>query len=532
MRSFKSLAIVAVASFVTACGGGGGSSSITPGAPKIGSPTQSHAKMAMVTVKFVKPAAKSKRAPTRHGKHRNYVSPVTEGASVNAVSSSGTTANDAAYYYDLSSSCSATGGGTTSDTCSITFPLAPDSYAITVSAYDTPQTALTYPAGNELSTDTESYTVAANTTNQFNFYLLALVQGFYVAPAVGDTRDTHYFGANGMALAALNATVDGRHRSETVMPSATPTASASPKAAGTAVYEALDPDGYPIDQYGGLYGWALAGPTPSASNSPVPFVLVASDNGDNTGCSTLPTGCFVAVNDQATAVPAPSPSASPSGAPIYFPNGGGAAPFPSSSPSSAASDETFTFTYYGGGGPGVGVETWTVAGGVPTGSGNPYYGTGTIPAVAGSAFTGTYTTPFVYLVPLYAYVTDGNGNAAGGSTNANPFYVWAAQYAPPDGQSLDGSAYTVSVDSPSTCEDANAQPLATVASTGTYVPGYGKVFEVTINGNGSTGSCLLDIQDGVDKVQYTAFIGTPNTSVAIPAPSSSPTNPQPYAKKR
>ena len=496
MRSFHVLAFAAMAALAAGCGGGGATSTppsvANPTTP--GTPAQSNAKQQAVEIDFTMPRSIAAASVARRGKTRAYVSPSAQGAVL--VATSTTPANSASYGYDLSTLCKANAAGAGS-TCKLAFPLNVDTYSITVSLYDQAQSAMTTaaPVGNELGIDTETYTVVTNTKNKFNFYLLAVVEGFKATiPTVTSTSTAApVVGAVGTATAPATTVVK---------------------------FSALDPSGNPIDQYSGFYGFA---PATSASSPPASSSFLASiaNEGDTTGC----TSCSSVSNDNGTS------TVGASAATIMYPNGGGPAPGGTGS----TTDENLTFSFSGGGGIGSGIEGWTTATTSLAGTQTPYYADVTVADTTGNPFdnatNGTsYTIPNAYIAPLYGYVTDGNGNALSSTSSEQAIYVWAAQAALPTGTNADGTSYAISIATPSDCaQSGNA--LVTIGSA-TYYQGYGSVFAVTPNSGGYTGNCTLTIADGGgDTTTASVYISTPGSTVGIPAPSSPPATPAPFVRE-
>ena len=317
------------------------------------------------------------------------------------------------FAYDLSSASSKCTQDTsdTASTCTLPFALAPDTYAITVSTYDKAQSANEASAtGNELSTDTETVVVGSDAANTFAFYLLAVVEGFHVVPPGNYARVTNpnVFGAPGSA------------------------------SSDALTFEALDPDGNPIDQYAGLYGFAPAiGTTSPPSSSTFTMALTVSG-------STCTSGCFTIANS--------STSANATSVQIAYPNGGDSATAMTPGVNAGNTQENVTLAYDGTGSEGSGIDT---AGATGTPSGNaaaqPTFATASVADVTGNPFD-AYTVPTVTIAPIVAYVTDYVGDSSTSvdfQSYAGVYALWAAQAAIPSGKDPKGTSYANST----TCND-------------------------------------------------------------------------------
>jgi len=439
MRNVRSLSLIALAAFVTACSGGGSSPSATAPVTKQLGPTSAPAsgKRAAATLRLVIPkgskAAKALRRAASARRQPNYISPASAGAILTATSTTNG-ADDETYGYDLSTSgnCAFEGDDDTI-VCTLSFPLYAGTYSINVKVYDQNEDGVSpgagspaSPAGNELSVDTESETVVLGDDNAFtNFLLHAVVASF-------TTTGAQYTGATG-GTALTNA-------------------------APAQYFNALDADGYNVDNFGNATTYANG-----------PLAVTETELGDTTGCESA---CTTATNSHGT---------SPSGAPAAI---------------DALADLTLTLGYTGFGGPGAGVKA-SIGGAAPaSGSQGPYEGE--ITAVApggGAASAGTF------VVPLFASPT------TVGITDNAVHYLWAAQAAPPTGAS--SSSYSATT---TTCAG-----IATIG-TGTYHAGYGEVYPITPIANGS---CTVTLSDGAtpaDTVNVPVIVGTPGSSLSIPCP--------------
>jgi hypothetical protein len=477
------LALVACTAFA-GCSGGGGSSphSALPSTGATQPPSSTSAKKATVSIVFTAPT-KTKGARVKSaGKHLDYISPATLGAVITATSTS-TPANDATFGFDLSSnnpSCvyQPEGGATN---CTITFPLALDSYSIEIDTYDADDAGLPANLGTELSTQMLSETVSASATaNIFTFNPSPFVAGFCLsAGTLGESEDNdcgededaavrHGASARNAAAIVRHGATSSRHGAALQSPAPGFVAGGEGGFSETeaVVAQALDRDGYAIYSYPGL--------APFVNGT---FTVSSTFFGDQTGCSPAQP-CGTAANSNGTPATV----------------------------SMADDTENLTVSYSGGGGPGAGIESWTT-GNSPTGQA-PFYADFSLPDPSSGAVT-PYTVPHNYVAPLFGYSTDGNGNPATTSDGSN-LYVWAAQALIPTFANPDGSGYAASFSGSSTCVDTNSNAVMEVAGS-TYYAGYGAVFTVAVTPDVET-SCPLTLTDGVGDavtVTLTAAQGAP-----------------------
>jgi hypothetical protein len=190
VRRFSCAALVAAVGLAAGCSG-----SSTPVAPTMhASPgTVANAKRATTTLTFAIPRRAGAKRYAIGKRKPKYVSPSTSGmiaSMTNPDYDGGATQYQG---YTLSAGITATAAspascgaaGADGFTCTIFLDLPPDAaqnYTVTLTAYDVAQsgTAATPADGsNALSTDTESFTVVADTANTVAFTLEGIVRGFY-----------------------------------------------------------------------------------------------------------------------------------------------------------------------------------------------------------------------------------------------------------------------------------------------------------------------------------------------------------------
>jgi hypothetical protein len=466
------LALVACSAFAGCSGGGGSSpSSSLPSSGTSAPPSTTSAKKATVSIVFTAPTTTKGARAKSAGKHLDYISPATLGAVIAATSAS-TPANDATFGFDLSTNnpnCvyQPEGGATN---CTITFPLALDTYSIEIDTYDANDAGLPADLGTELSTQTLSETVSASATaNTFTFDPSAFVEGFCLQPGTLGGDEDNNCGEGPEAVARHGASarhgVTSSRRAPLQEGPETQAgfvvgAEAGFTSSEAVVAEALDRDGYAIYSYPGL--------APFVNGT---FTVNSTFFGDQTGCSPAEP-CGSAANSNGTPATISMPDDS----------------------------ENLTIHYSGGGGPGGGIETWT-NGNSPTGQ-VPFYADFSIPDPSNGAVT-PYTVPHTYVAPLFGYSTDGNGNqttttGSGGGT----LYEWAGQGLIPTGANPDGSSYGASFSGGGTdCEDSNGMVVMSVSGS-TYYAGYGAVFTVVVTPDLQT-SCSLVLTDSIGSVTET-----------------------------
>ena len=505
MKTTRTLATAVAIALLAGCGGGS-SSPIAPTQAKTQPVTgASNGKKQSVTITFN--IGKSRANLKAHGatKSRKYISPGTMGAVVIATSDNGTpataTANSTTYGYDLTDTTTATGSSTCavdaadgSRTCSLVFPLNPDSYDITVTTYDQAQTngSATAPTGKPLSTQTlKNQTISSNSTNTFAFQLGAYVEGFIVPGETGDSFPS-IVGANGIAGTSGVVGATGG-TGQTV----------------TTTIAALDEDGYQIDQYAGAYPYAN------------PYSVSIEDgsgqtppDSDASGCSSA-APCVSVQPGTETTISSTQPSPAPT------------------SLFAKPADETLTYSYFGGGNVGSGIENATnenvtLTTGVDQ---RPYYATVMIEPTASVPGATTNSGIFSFIVPLYAYATTTTA-----TSNDPKLLVWAAQSSPPGGADYNGgTSYTAlfpaNPGSPgsapsTTCYDANGVVVMSV-DPGVYHKYFGKAYSITM-ASGNSGTCTLTFSDGATSpstATLTLTNGTPGVVIVRPSPSASPLTP-------
>jgi hypothetical protein len=473
----RRLALISMVALVAGCSGGGGPAAAPP-APARSSPAQpSSAHKVTVSIEFTTGAPSGKGALRSRGRRRpDYISPATLGAVVTATSTD-QPANDATYGYDISlndPNCTNNAlGGTV--TCTLSIPLAIDTYTVELDTYDQDDSGPPADLGTELSTDTESEAVTATpTADVFTFDPHAFVAGFafYFFPQSSE----------GEVRVPPRATVRRPQALESPVGAITQGATGGATASYFNDAAALDRDGYAIDTYPGVTTFANG-----------IFSVNVAEPGDTTGCAAA-TPCMSVVNALGTSygpeVPAPTPS-------------------PATIPLPVPSDEGLTMQYSGGGSYGAGVVDWPTP--VPSTSPSPVAPTGTQPYFADISLPdpsgGTiapYLVPHTYVAPLFAYASMGAGTPFVGPATGENVYVWAAQALIPSGAASDGSSYVASFsDSPSTTSClAGQEDWATIAGQ-TYYPGYGTVFTIETFENPGSGTvdCTLIVGDGVGDTQ-------------------------------
>ena len=192
MRISKVCSLAATAALIAGCSGNGGS----PVAPVAHSPSTTVGSASKATTKLVLtlPNRKGAKRYALGGRKPKYVSPSTAGL-IATVTGGALAANTTSYQgYNLAegiaastdspATCTGTPGDGASYTCTLYFDLVPsaDQYSVTLTAYDAAESGTTGTPGssdNALSTDTESFTVAANTANTESFVLQGIVRGFF-----------------------------------------------------------------------------------------------------------------------------------------------------------------------------------------------------------------------------------------------------------------------------------------------------------------------------------------------------------------
>ena len=491
----RRLALIAMVALVAGCSGGAGPAAAPPAPARSSAPQPSSAHKVTVSIEFTTGAPSSKAAVRSRGRRRpDYISPATLGAVVTATSTD-QPANDATYGYDISlnnPNCSNDAlGGTV--TCTLSIPLAIDTYSIELATYDQDDSGLPGALGTELSTDTESETVSATpTADVFIFDPHAFVAGFafYYFPQSSEGSES---------VAHRVATVRRPQALESPVAAVIQGAEGGFSTSFTNYAAALDRDGYAIDTYPGVTTFANG-----------TFTVNVAEPGDTTGC-TAAAPCTYVVNSLGTSygpeVPAPTPS-------------------PATIPQPVPSDEVLSIDYSGGGSYGAGVVNWptpmpsTSPSVAPTGS-RPYSADISVPDPSGGAIA-PYIVPHTYVAPLFAYASMGAGTPfVGPATDSENVYVWAAQSLIPSGASSDGSSYSATFSSGTgACTDGSGDTVADVVGS-SYYAGYGTVFTIETTeyeGRGAPVQCTLTVGDGVGD--------TENVSIPVATSDVIPTNPR------
>jgi len=447
VRSLTTFAAIAAIGLIAGCGGGGPAPSATQGSQTPvtsgGAPTtqtgKTRAALTLV-VQSRKAARQAKvRRAARTGRTRDYIAPTTQGVIAEFAGSD--SSSDIAYQgYTLAPGATETAtspascGATASDgsfTCTLYFALAPSiTYATTLTAYDAAQSGTSgAPAtgSNALSTGSQSIAITANAANTFAFTLSGIVEGFTISP--------QYVGVAGTS-------------------SGTGTL--------TGLFQALDADNDPIDEYDGgtsyVYGPQPGGPFVAAS-----FAVAASD--ENETCAK--TACLTTTSTAVTSAPT----------------------------------ETVSYAYDGAG-----------EGGNGTASDPPYYGQITLsPPASYGGFDSNGYAASLFIVPFFGFVDASSAYASGTASVAftasgQSITGFATQYHPPSAAPGDGSGYTVDA---SSCGSGDSS-IASVG-TPTYTVGVGIAFPITA---GSTsGTCTITLSDdGTATGADTATIDISNTT--------------------
>jgi hypothetical protein len=446
------------------CGGSGSSSPGTPpGNGGGGAPTTQNGKTRASLTIVIGPRKSSKSANVKHvsasGRKRDYVAPTTQGIIAEFVGSDST--SDVTYQgYTLAAnavasstspaSCGAVGDDG-SFTCTLSFVLAPNiTYATTLTAYDVAQsgTGATPATGsNALSTATQNLTISASTANAFAFTLSGIVEGFTVSP--------QYVGVGGSS-------------------------------SGTGIFQALDADGNPIDQYDSSTAYAY-GSQPSGPFSAASFAVVAGD--EDEACAAQATAKKRA-RKRRQAVDA-SPCLTTTSTAVTDPT-----------------SESVSYAYNGDG-----------YGGDGTSNNPPYYGEITLTAPTSYAgFNSNGSAASLFIVPLFGVVDQNSPYATGpASVSFAPgqsITGFATQFHPPSIAPADGSGYSV--------DASSCGSIATVGPS-SYTAGIGISF--TIAAGSAGGTCTLTLSDnGTSAGADTATITVTNTATtSSPSPSPSPT---------
>jgi hypothetical protein len=463
VRPFTSFAAVAAIGLLAGCGGGGSSpSGSQPPANGGGAPTTQNGKTRASISVVIRPSKTSKTSNAKRVatgvRKRDYVAPTTAGIIAEFAGSD--SASDITYQgYTLAANATASStspadcsalASDNSFTCTLYFALAPNiTYATTLTAYDAAQSGTSaQPASdsNALSTATQNLTISSNSSNTFSFTLSGIVEGFNITP--------QYVGVVGSS-------------------------------SGTGVFQALDADNNPIDQYDTSTAFSY-GTQPSGPFSAASFSVVASD--ENETCATEATARKRA-RKRSEAVSSNACLTTTSNA--------------VTNPTS----ESVSYAYNGNGYSGDG-----------TTNNPPYYGEITLTpptGYAGNVSNGAAASLFI--VPFFGFVDQSSSYRSDTASVAftasgQTITGYAAQYHPPTGAATDGSGYTV-----------DASSCGSIASVGApaYTPGLGISFTITAGSTG--GSCTLTLSDnGTAAGADTTAISISNT-VATPSPNPSPT---------
>ncbi len=470
---------IGCAVFISACSGGGSAPPAISAAASSAPVAPAAAKKYTVTIALAN-VGTATSSSIRATKSRDYISPATGGVVVTATSTTtaNQAANDGTFGFDLNAGNPNCVSNATSGSldCSIAFALAADTYTISLTAYDQTEATLPVSAGTALANDTETITVSPNSAaDVFSFTPKAYVAGFSTGGATkirggpGDrpvSRATVRRDALESASAGLRIGASGGFG--TLIPE---------------VFHALDRDGYLIDQYPG-----------QASFENGTFYPIVTEFGDGSGC-TSSAPCSHVINSVGTTYPAYATTTQPAAI-----------------AQATSAPESLTFAYSGGGSVGGGIKTWK-SGAAPTGQ-IPYYADFSVPDPSGGTVS-PYVVPHLYIVPLFAYATDGAGHQIATTSDTNStVYVWAAQALTPGGTSPSGGNYYAYFDAShnATCVDAAG---ATVMSLGspTFYAGYGDVFPISVTPDDDA-TCTLDTFDGAGDMAQAVF-SVPEAPIVI-----------------